>query len=57
MAEGTKELIGLLSGATGPIHSLGFIKTCPSLGERKGDGAMITFIPGRCVCTVCVFAR
>lgn len=47
MAEGKKELIGLLSSETSLIHSHGFIKTCPSLGEYKGDGALITFIPGR----------
>lgn len=58
MAEGKKELIGLLSSETNPIHSLSFIKTCPSLGEHKKYTAMITFIPGRrrggvlivCVC-------
>lgn len=32
-AEGKKVLIGSLSSETGPVHSGGFIKTCPSLGR------------------------
>lgn len=46
MAEGKKELIGLLSIETSPIHSLGFIKTCPSLGRVQRGQSNDHIYPG-----------